>query len=159
VIHITEATTPAAIETARRLFTAYAAGLPVSLDFQGFDAELAGLPGKYAPPGGIILLAFAGGQPAGCVAVRALEPTGICEMKRLHVLPEYRKFHFGRSLAQAAIAWGRSTGYRAMRLDTLPAMTTAIALYENLGFHDIAPYCANPHPGTRFMELALNHGR
>jgi len=171
---ITEATGLADIETARQLFLAYAASLPISLDFQGFDAELAGLPGKYAPPGGTILLARAGeqspadGQPmpdarpagcvaAGCVAVRPLKPAGVCEMKRLYVLPEYRKLHLGRALAKAAITWADDAGYHAMRLDTLPSMTTAVALYKSLGFADIAPYCANPHAGTRFLELMLRH--
>jgi len=156
-MQILEATSLTDIKTVPRLFAEYAACLPISLYFQGVDAELAGLPGKYAPPGGTILLARTDEQPAGCVAVRPLEPAGVCEMKRLYVRPEYRKLRLGRALAQAATAWAEAAGYRAMRLDTLPSMTTAIALYQSLGFADIAPYCANPHAGARFLELILNH--
>jgi ribosomal protein S18 acetylase RimI-like enzyme len=143
------------LASARELFSEYAASLEISLYFQGFDAELAGLPGRYAPPGGVILLALAGGEAAGCVAVRPLDTPGVCEMKRLYVRPGFRDMKLGRVLAQAAVDKARALGYRAIRLDTLPSMAQALALYEKLGFQDIEPYCVNPHEGARFLEKKL----
>jgi ribosomal protein S18 acetylase RimI-like enzyme len=148
------------MDQVRKLFLEYAAGLKISLCFQGFDQELAGLPGKYAPPDGCILLAMPGDAndempAAGCVAVRPMDEPGICEMKRLYVRPEYRGQKLGLLLAEAAVARAREMGYQAMRLDTLSSMVGAIALYERLGFRDIEAYCHNPHPGVRYMELDL----
>jgi predicted 3-demethylubiquinone-9 3-methyltransferase (glyoxalase superfamily)/ribosomal protein S18 acetylase RimI-like enzyme len=144
-------------EAVAALFREYAASLGVDLSFQGFDAEVAGLPGEYAPPGGCLLLATGGESPAGCVAVRDLGD-GVCEMKRLYVRPGGRAGGLGRALAEAAIAFGRRAGYRAMRLDTLPSMTAARRLYGNLGFLEIPPYRYNPIEGTSFMELTLGGG-
>ena len=148
------------MEDVRALFLEYAANLGISLCFQGFDQELAGLPGKYAPPGGCILLAMAadmdGNQAiAGCVAVRPLDEPGVCEMKRLYVRPRFRGQKAGLVLAEAAVGRARNMGYRAVRLDTLPSMERAVGLYERLGFKDIEAYCHNPHPGARYMELDL----
>jgi len=148
------------MDQVRELFQEYSAGLGISLCFQGFDEELAGLPGKYAPPGGCILLAIPADKAdanhaAGCVAVRPMDESGICEMKRLYVRPEYRGRKLGLILAEAAVGRAREMGYRAMRLDTLSSMKSAIALYEHLGFKDIEAYCHNPHPGVRYMELDL----
>jgi len=139
----------------RELFEEYAATLGISLCFQNFDEELAGLPGRYAAPGGVILLADVEGVAAGCVAMRPLEETGRCEMKRLYVRERFREMRLGRALAHAVIEKARQAGYRAMRLDTLPSMGRAIGLYEKLGFKDIAPYCENPHEGVRYLELEL----
>jgi len=132
----------------------YAASLDFDLCFQGFEQELADLPGKYGPPDGRLWLATCAAGPAGCVAIRRLDE-GICEMKRLYVRPSFRGAGVGRLLAGTAIAEARTMGYRLMRLDTAPSMTPAISLYRSLGFRQIAPYCHNPLPGAVFMELRL----
>jgi putative acetyltransferase len=139
----------------RRLLAAYASSLGFSLEFQDFDRELAELPGAYAPPRGALLVARVDGAAAGCVALRPLD-SGACELKRLYVASEHRGLGLGGLLAATVISEARRLGYRRMRLDTTPGMEPAQALYERLGFRDIAPYRANPVAGTRFMELELD---
>jgi ribosomal protein S18 acetylase RimI-like enzyme len=138
----------------RALFVEYAERLGIDLEFQHFAEELANLPGAYAPPAGCMLLAEWRGQIAGCVALRPLEGD-ICEMKRLYVRPSFRANGIGRALSRAAVDRAQDIGYARMRLDTLPWMEAAIALYHSLGFVEIEPYCDNPVPGARFFELTL----
>lgn len=149
-----QAASPADVAIARTLFEEYQKGLGISLCFQNFDTELAGLPGAYAEPEGRLLLAYAGGEPAGCVALRKIEE-GICELKRLYVRPAFRGAGLGRVLAEAVLRASREIGYRRVRLDTLPSMKAAQALYRSLGFTDIPPYNDHPVEGTRFMEAIL----
>jgi len=153
-VDLRQAASPADVATARSLFEEYQQSLGFSLCFQNFDAELAGLPGAYAAPEGRLLLAFAGAEPAGCVALRRIGEE-ICEMKRLWVRPAFRGTGLGRRLAETLMAEARAIGYRAVRLDTLPSMNAAQALYLSLGFTDIPPYNDHPIEGTRFMEAIL----
>lgn len=154
-LSLVQAETPAQIAQARELFLEYAQSLGFSLCFQNFDRELASLPGDYAPPAGRLLLAEYEAQGAGCVALHKLEP-GICEMKRLYLRPQFRGKSWGRALADRVITEARHIGYRRMRLDTVePVMKDAVAMYRQLGFREIAPYCRNPIAGALYMELAL----
>lgn len=138
----------------RRLFLEYAAELMIDLGLQGFDEELATLPGRYAPPAGAILLAREAERSVGCVALRPLQP-GTCEMKRLYVIPQRRYAGIGRLLAEAIIANARDIGYDTMLLDTLDSMRPAIALYASMGFKPCPEYGYHPYPGTLAMRLNL----
>lgn len=154
--HISTAGTTDDIAAIAGLFRDYAASLPVDLAYQDFAAELAGLPGKYAPPAGALLIARnAAGTPLGCVALRPMPPEGCCEMKRLYVAPAGRGVGLGRALVEAICAEAKRVGYREIRLDTLPTMTEAIALYARLGFIPTAPYYDTPVTGTHFLARAL----
>ncbi len=164
---IAQAKTDADIAQARQLFRDYATALGVDLGFQGFEEELVALPGAYVPPKGALLLARipeeSGNQPdeainaIGAICLRPLSAE-ICEMKRLYVRPEARGLKLGLRLVQEAFDRARAVGYSAMRLDTLAQMKEAQALYERLGFVEIAPYYDNPLPGTRYFELDLTAG-
>lgn len=152
---ITPVRTPADLSATIGLFSAYASSLGVDLAYQDFEAELAAMPGKYAPPAGELLLACADDQPVGCVALRPLDVPGCCEMKRLYVSPAGRGIGLGRRLVDAVICAAERIGYREMRLDTLPTMGGAQALYRKLGFEVIEPYYATPVAGTLFMRRSL----
>jgi GNAT superfamily N-acetyltransferase len=153
-VTIRDALIPDDLAVVRELFREYADRLGVDLCFQGFAAELDGLPGKYAPPAGRLFLAGCDGDTAGCVALRPISEA-VGEMKRLYVRPAFRGRGVGGRLVDRLIADARTIGYRRLHLDTLPAMAEAIRLYESLGFRDIPPYCDNPVPGARFLALDL----
>jgi GNAT superfamily N-acetyltransferase len=159
------------IELARSLFTEYAQWLKVDLCFQGFDDELATLPGAYAPPRGRLLLAGAPDDAFACIALRPLASEGGCdrgggatsartdagigEVKRLYVQPAHRGEGWARQLARTLLDEARRIGYRELKLDTLSWMAPARALYASLGFRECVPYYHNPLPGVVYMSLAL----
>ncbi len=166
------ATRPEDIELARVLFVEYARWLEVDLCFQGFERELATLPGAYAPPRGRLLLAGPAGQGFGCIALRPLvadgdaagtaspgstqaAPLAVGEVKRLYVQPAHRSGGWGRKLAEALLADARAIGYRELKLDTLEWMADARRLYAKLGFRECAPYYDNPLPGVVYMMREL----
>ena len=158
-IELLQAETPAQIEAVREMFSEYAAGLGIDLCFQQFEAELTGLPGAYAAPGGALLLALVDGQPAGCGAMRPLpdvDHVNACEMKRLYVLRAYRRFGLGRLLAQQLMELASQAGYSCMLLDTLDQMEAARGLYESLGFEETPPYYFNPIPGAHYLKAELD---
>ena len=157
---IKQAETPADIARVRELFMEYAKALGFSLCFQGFDKEVAELPGDYAAPAGRLLLATCDSRLAGCVALHPLANPGsdqrLCEMKRLYLRPEFRGKRLGRILAERIIEEARSIGYSHMRLDTIAStMADAVVLYRKLGFREIAPYRENPIASAMYMELNL----
>jgi putative acetyltransferase len=152
---IFQAQSPADIESIRKLFLEYAAGLEIDMCFQNFEQELKDLPGYYAAPAGRLLLAREGETEAGCIALRPLKDS-VCEMKRLFVRPSHRGLGLGGQLVATLIAAAREIGYAHMRLDSLPGkMDAAIVLYRSLGFREIPPYYHNPLAGALYMELAL----
>ena len=151
---ITEARWPDDRATVEALFREYIGSLTEDISFQNVDNELAGLPGKYARPGGVVLIAWDGTDAAGAVAYRMVEP-GVCEMKRLYVRPAFRGRDIGRELANELIDDAQARGYRTMLLDTLASMQSARALYRALGFRPVEAYYQNPLPGTMYMARDL----
>jgi ribosomal protein S18 acetylase RimI-like enzyme len=143
------------LAAARRLFRAYVASLDFALDFQDVDRELRALPGPYAPPDGVILLAEVDGTAVGVVALKPLDEDGVCEMKRLFVRPDRRGRGLGRALGEAVLDAARHRGYDVMRLDTVASMTAARALYRSLGFEERPPYYDNPLDDVVYMERSL----
>lgn len=155
MLTITQAETDEQIAEIRELFREYEAWLGLDLCFQGFEAELASLPGKYAMPSGRLYIAYVDGRPAGCIALRPLG-SGVCEMKRLFVRAGFRGHKLGLRLVGKLIEEARSAGYSKMRLDTFPPkMGKAVSLYQSHGFEQIPAYYDNPHPDVLFMELAF----
>jgi GNAT superfamily N-acetyltransferase len=156
---VRDAATPGDIGLARALFVEYAKWLNVDLCFQGFDDELATLPGAYTRPRGRLLLAGEPGGAFGCIALRPLGDTDgppvAGEVKRLYVQPAARGGGWGRTLADALIGEARTIGYRELKLDTLDWMGDARRLYEKVGFRECAPYYRNPLPGAVYMALVL----
>ena len=152
---ITQAITEQQVADARALFREYEAWLGMSLCFQNFEEEVASLPGKYAPPGGRLYVAYDAREPIGCIALRGIEP-GICEMKRLFLRDAARGKGVGVRLIERVIEDARGIGYEKMRLDTFPPkMGKAVSLYEAHGFYEIPAYYDNPHDGVLYMEKAL----
>lgn len=144
------------MDTVRALFTEYAQSLNVDLALQGFERELAELPGDYAPPRGCLVLAEVEGDVAGCCALRPLDTSdypNAAEMKRLYVRKAFRGFGLGRTLAEAILEAAPRLGYSTVLLDTLDQMETARALYADLGFIEIPPYYHNPFAGAHYLKV------
>ena len=154
MLHIKEAHQGHLLDEIDVLFREYEASIGGDLCFQHFDEELASLPGEYQPPDGYMLMAMWDEEFAGCGAIRKVDEA-VCEMKRLYVRPGFRGRKIGRLLATALIKRASNQGYSIMRLDTLPSMQRARALYAALGFKEISPYCINPVGGAIYMELDL----
>lgn len=157
-LEIIQPTSPDELAATAELFMEYATSLGIDLSFQNFAAELAELPGLYAPPRGALLLALADGQVAGCCALRPLDESdepNASEMKRLYVRPAFRRFGLGRLLVEATLDAGRRAGYAAILLDTLDDMEAARTLYEDLGFEAVPPYYHNPIAGAHYLRVLL----
>lgn len=154
MIYIKRVQTPADVEQARLLFEEYGNTRPGDPALAALASEITSLPGEYAPPGGSLLLAMEEETVAGCVAVRTWA-AGIAEMKRLFVRPGFRGKRVGYQLALAIIEEARRLGHRCLRLDTIPGMDEAQALYRQLGFHEIPAYRYNPNEYTKFFEIPL----
>jgi carbonic anhydrase len=136
------------------LFVEYASWLQVDLGFQGFEHELATLPGAYAPPDGRLYIAVDGHAAAGCIALRRFDADA-GEVKRLYVRAASRGHGLGDRLAAAVIDAARAIGYRRLLLDTLAHMRAAQAVYARAGFAATAAYYVNPLPGMVYMEKTL----
>jgi GNAT superfamily N-acetyltransferase len=156
-MQIVEVTTKEQTAHVRELFEEYWTSFGFTPCFQDFGAELAGLPGGYAPPGGRLALALVAGQPVGCAALRRLDEER-CEFKRLYVRPQFRGGGRGRQLLAWVIAEARAAGYRQAVCDTMPAMAQALAMYERAGFERTEPYSPHPTPGAIFLRLQLDSG-
>ena len=152
------ADTPALLTEARTIIREYADGLGVDLCFQNLEAELAALPGDYAAPSGVLLLALVDGAVAGCGALRAISDVDYpdaCEMKRLYVRPAFRGLGIGLALARALVDQATQVGYSVMLLDTLDEMEAARGMYEAMGFEEVPPYYFNPIAGAHYLKLDL----
>ncbi len=150
---------PAELDAVRKIFREYAASLNIDLCFQGFEQELAQLPGDYATPRGALLLALVEGQVAGCCALRPLDSSdypNACEMKRLYVRPAFRGLGLGRRLAETILDAALLYAYDHVLLDTLDEMETARTLYRDLGFEEVPPYYHNPIAGAHYLKATLN---
>lgn len=144
------------LDIVRSLFRDYENELDEDLCFQSFEAELAEPLKKYGPPHGDILLAYWNGEVAGCIALTHMKEEGVCEMKRLYVIPAFRKNNIGRMLVKALLSSAREKNYSIMRLDTLDKLVPAIRVYEQFGFSNISPYYENPLPGVVYMQKELD---
>lgn len=143
------------LTSAAALFRAYAGSLPVDLGPQGFSQELKSLPGPYAPPSGELLLAKRGDHVLGVIALKALEPPHVAEIKRLFVRPQGRRMGVGKALVAGILTTASERGYSEVKLDTLPSMEGAIALYKSFGFAPVPPYGSHPYPGLVTLGLKL----
>ena len=142
------------IDDVRSLWREYWLSFGFDPQFQGFAAELDGLPGGYQRPGGALLVARVDGDAAGCIALRRLDDQR-CEAKRLYVRPGYRGLGLGRQLLEAVIQTARDFGYVTMHGDTMPVMTDAMAMYQRFGFELCEPYSGKPTPGAIYYVLPL----
>ncbi len=142
------------IAAVRALWSEYWETLGFPLTFQRFGEQLQSLPGEFAPPAGLLLLAISDSEAAGTIAVRPLDSQG-CEAKRLYVSPRFRGAGLGRNLLAAAIENARRMRYQTMYGDTLITMHQAAQLYESIGFVGVDAYSNDPTPGAVYLKLVL----
>lgn len=161
-MRIIQVQTASELQQIKELFREYYAFLAhdhaLDISYQGIEDELATLPGKFAPPEGRLIMAVTSEQPIGCAALRPID-TRVCELKRMFVLPQFRRQGVGRALSKRLVEDARAIGYELMRLDTGNFLSAAIQLYESLGFQRIDPYNDVPEDIREiaiFMELALD---
>jgi GNAT superfamily N-acetyltransferase len=153
-MEIVSAATPEDLAILRRLFEEYWQSFGFTPCFQNFAAEVAGLPGHYAPPAGRLALAFEDGEAGGCIAIRPLDHSR-AEVKRLYVRPWFRGRGVGLALLQWIVGEARTAGYREMLGDTMPVMQQALAMYDRFGFERTGPYTPEPTPGAIYIRLVL----
>ena len=151
--HVTQPTS--ALQDVKGLFQQYVSELNEDLCFQHWDEEMDNPLYKYGLPQGSLVLAYWNNIPAGCIALQPLKEEGVCEMKRMYVLPDYRKHGIGDQLVQIILQDAIQLGYDKMVLDTLTRLTSAIRLYEKHGFVNTSAYYANPLPNVVYMEKGL----
>jgi GNAT superfamily N-acetyltransferase len=149
------ATQGPALESIKILFNAYLQELNEDLCFQSFDSEIDNPLYKYSAPTGALFIATYNATPVGCIALQPLQDAGTCEMKRLYVDPEYRKFGIGDALVKALLQEAKTMDYILMKLDTLERLQAAIKLYQKFGFETVNAYYDNPLPGVVFMQKEL----
>jgi putative acetyltransferase len=166
MLAVSHPTSTSELDAVRRLMRAFIAWhrerhvqdlalIDAYFDTAAFEAELASLPGTYSAPGGSLLLATLDGEPAGCVALRAIDDE-FCEMKRMFVYPRFHGKGVGLALGQSIIGSARDLGYKGMRLDTSIRQAEATTLYQRLGFKPVSPYYELPQELREwliFMEL------
>ena len=129
-------------------------GFGASLAQQNYDEEIMHLEEKYKPPRGGMYLVYVNKILAGCVGMKPSDEES-AELKRLYVRPEFRGHNLGEQMLNRIMEDARAAGYKRLRLDTLPTLTTALSLYCRKGFQEIAPYYDCLIPGTIFMEKEL----
>jgi putative acetyltransferase len=145
----------AALESVKDLFRAYVQELNEDLCFQSFDSEIDNPLYKYSAPVGALFIAYYNAIPVGCIALQPLHAIGDCEMKRLYVVPAYRKLGVGDALVKVLFHEAQSLGYTTMKLDTLERLQAALKLYQKFGFETVTAYYNNPLPGVVYMQKKL----
>ncbi len=153
-ITTTTATSEPDFELAKNLMREYAATIGVDLTFQDFENECNNVAIRYAKPDGAFVIAHHNDHPIGCFGIQKID-SRTCELKRMYLRREVRGQGLGEKLLTTAIQTAAALNYQFMRLDTLPSMTSAIRLYQKLGFKEIEPYRFNPIEGSKFMEIDL----
>ena len=132
------------------------------LSWQDFEKEMNNLPYPYGEPEGFIFLAMLGDQIAGCVALKPLplainvqQGIRVCEMKRLFVKETSRGLGIGKQLVETCLASARELPYDLMVLDTIPRLTSANKIYQQVGFTPRDSYYSNTEEEVIYYELAL----
>jgi Acetyltransferases len=153
-MNIRPALTPLDLDNIRTLFQEYWTSFGFTPCFQGFETEVANLPGDYVPPGGRLAIASSGDELAGCIALRRFDAAR-AEMKRLYVRPAFRGHGAGRAMLDWVISEARAAGYNEIVCDTMPMMSQALDMYARAGFERTGPYADHATPGAIYLRLKL----